>query len=79
MKIQFGDGFANIVFGSSSHGVGEWVVVEAQVGLYVVMGVGDCGNVKVHVMVMEVMWQAGLVVVKRHLGIAVEHPRQMTG
>ena len=47
-------------------------------GLYVVMGVGDCGDVKVHVMVMEVMWQTGLVVVKRHWGIAVKHPRQMT-
>lgn len=43
-----------------------------------VMGVGDCGDVKVHVMVMEVMWQTGLVVVKRHWGIAVKHPRQMT-
>ena len=47
-------------------------------GLYVLMGVRDCGDVKVHVMVMEVMWQAGLVVVKRHWGIVVERPRQMT-
>ena len=50
-------------------------MAEAQVGLYVVMGVGDCRDVKVHVMVLEVMWQAGLVVVKRHWGIAVERPR----
>ena len=46
-------------------------------GLYVVMGVRDCGDVKVHVMVIEVMWQVSLVV-KRHWGIAIERPRKMT-
>ena len=47
-------------------------------GLYVVMGGGDCWYVKVHVMVVAMMWQAGLVVVKRHWGIVVERPLQMT-
>ena len=47
-------------------------MAEARVGLYVMMGVEDCWDVNIHVMVVDVIWRAGLVVVKLHWGIAVE-------
>ena len=75
VKIHFGERFSNVVFGSSSRGVGGlWVVAEAQVGLFVVMVVENCWYLKVHMMVVEQMWWAGLVVVTLLWGIAVERP-----
>ena len=46
--------------------------------LFVVMVVGNCWYLKVHMMVVEHMWWAGLVVVTLLSGIAIERPLQMS-
>ena len=47
-------------------------------GLFVVMVVRNCWYLKVHMMVVEQMWWAGLVVVTLLWGIVVEHQLQMS-